>query len=137
MSARTKKKILNPSAYADGTDLYLTCGISGDRGSGGDVSGDDGPSADDRSFADRHAAEYGGAAADAGAALHQRGYRFPIGLGLQLAASVGGARNFVVDEGDVVSDENFVFNGHALADKRMARDFAVPSDSGALLNLNE
>jgi hypothetical protein len=36
-----------------------------------------------------------------------------------------------------VADEDFVFDSYALTNKGVARDFAVSSHAGALLNLDE
>lgn len=46
-------------------------------------------------------------------------------------------RILVVDKDNAVTDEDFVFDSHTFADKRVARDFAVATHVRAFLNLNE
>jgi hypothetical protein len=43
----------------------------------------------------------------------------------------------IVDEHHAVSDEHFVLDDDALADKRMGRHLAAPADLGTLLDLDE
>jgi hypothetical protein len=43
----------------------------------------------------------------------------------------------VINKHDAVADEDLIFNVDAFADKAVARDFAVPADARALLNLDE
>ena len=53
---------------------------------------------------------------------------------MQHPVSGHGARIFVVDEGDVVADEAFIFDGDAIADKRVAGDLAIFPVARAFLN---
>ena len=56
---------------------------------------------------------------------------------MDCAVRAGGARILVVDESHAVADEDLVFDGNALTDKSMARDFAVATHARALLNFDE
>ena len=104
---------------------------------GGNIFRDDRAGAHNRSFAYCYAAQYGGSATDTGCALDDRGNRLPIVISLQLALRVGGAGNFIIDKGDAMADEDFIFDGHAFANKTVAGDFTVAAYAGVLLNLNE
>src|SRR5436190_17807961 len=50
---------------------------------------------------------------------------------------VGGSREFVVYEHHSVADEDVIFDGHAFAQKTVARDLATPADLHALLYLDK
>ena len=111
--------------------------IAGDGVSRGYVFGDHGAGSDNGIFADGHAAQDRRPAPDAGAALHHGGDRFPIIIGLQLACAGGGARNFIVDKDNPVTDKNLVLNLDALADEGVAGNFAATADAGPPLNFDE
>jgi hypothetical protein len=61
----------------------------------------------------------------------------PIRIGLQLTIIIRGAGMEVVDKGDIVPDEDPVFERHAFANEGMARNFATVPDFDALLDFDE
>src|SRR5262249_38862742 len=111
--------------------------VAHDRRSRGHVLRHYGTRSDNGVRADCHAAHDSRAAANAGAVSYQRGNCLPIVIGLQAAVCGGGAGNFIVDEGNPVTNEDFIFNLDAFTDERMAGDFAATADAGAFLNLDE
>src|SRR6266446_5846537 len=63
--------------------------------------------------------------ANRSAALHHRGFTHPIGLCLQLLICRGSAWEPVIDKRHIVTDKDIILDGHTLADKGMALDFAI------------
>ena len=61
----------------------------------------------------------------------------PVVLRLQSAVGIYSARVSVIDEHDTVADKHAVFDGHAGAQKRMARDLAVRANLDVFLNFHE
>jgi len=61
----------------------------------------------------------------------------PVGLCLERAISIGGSRKFIIDEGNVVADEDVVFDIDALANESVTRNLHVSADSGILLDFDE
>jgi len=112
-------------------------GIADDGRIGWDVFGNHCARAHYCSFADRYTAQNGRSATDTGCALDGRGDWLPIVVSLQFALGVGRAGNFVIDKRDAMADEDFVFDGHAFANKTVTGNFTVAADAGVLLNLNE
>src|SRR6185312_942834 len=49
----------------------------------------------------------------------------PVGFRLRIAVLIGGAGIFVIDEGNVVANENVVFDGHAFANEGVTRHLHV------------
>src|ERR1043166_9179872 len=47
------------------------------------------------------------------------------------------ARHTVVDEGDAITDKDFVFDRHRFADEGMRGNLAAPADARIFLNLDE
>jgi hypothetical protein len=50
---------------------------------------------------------------------------------------IGSARDQIVDKGYSVTDEDFVFDRYAFADKRVRRDLAAPAYPRVFLNFDE
>ena len=69
--------------------------------------------------------------------MYDRRDYFPVGVGLQVTPFGGRARILVVDENHTMTDEDFVFQADAFADKTVTGDFTVASDARALLNLHK
>src|ERR1700760_1332447 len=117
--------------------LEFACGHAGDDGVRSDIPCHDASRAYHGAFADGDAAQDGAPGADGGAPLHGRGDDLPVCFGLQCAIGIGTARKFVVDEGDVMTDENIVLDLHTFANECVARDLYVFPDRGILLNLDK
>ncbi len=111
-------------------------GIAGDDRARWHVARHDAARADNRAFADGDAAEQHCAGANRGAAADDGRLAFPVGFRLKLTGC-GRARETVVDEGDVVTNEYFVLNRDAFADEGVARDLAPATDLRALLDFDE
>jgi hypothetical protein len=58
-------------------------------------------------------------------------------FGLQFAITVDGSRIRVVDKSHAVANKDAILNGYALADKGMARNFAITSNVRILLDLDK
>src|ERR1041385_5867622 len=111
--------------------------VSHDRGLGRHIFGYDRAGAHHCAFANRHAAENRGPAADAGAPLYNGRNHRPITRDLPGSVRVGSAGNLIVNKSDAVPDEDLVFDRHTFADEAMTGDFAVAADTGTLLDLDE
>ena len=61
----------------------------------------------------------------------------PIRIGLQLPIAIGGARIKIIGEGNVVADEDFIFERHTFTNKSVTRNFAPIPDFDAFLNLDK
>src|SRR5271154_4353631 len=88
-------------------------------------------------FADSDLGQNCGARTNRCARFHQSLLNLPVLLGLQLAIRSGGAGIGIVDKGNIMADEHFVFYHHTFTDKRVARNLAVLADLGIFLNLDE
>jgi hypothetical protein len=95
------------------------------------------PGANHGAFTNRNPAKQGDPRTNRGVSFYQSGNTFPISFRLQLAIDIRGPGMEIVGKGDIMTDENFVFERHPLADKGMARNFAAVSDFGALLDFDE
>src|SRR5258707_2364478 len=111
--------------------------IPGNNGVVGHVASHSASRADQRVFANNEIREDRCARTNRGALFHQRWLHAPIFFGLGRAIGRGGAWIRVVDERDAVTNKNVVFDGHALTDKTVTRDLAVPANPSVLLNLHE
>ena len=111
--------------------------VTYDNGIGGDILDDNTAGADDGVLTDRHTTEnccvgaYGRPTANIG------GDDLPIGFSLEPTGLGGGSGVAVIDEHDTMADENIVFDGDALAYKRMALDFAVSSNGSVFLDFDK
>src|SRR6185437_6432465 len=85
----------------------------------GYITGNYAAGADDGVFADGHPAQDGRAGANRRAPLHYSLHYTPIGFRLRSAVLVGSAGVFVVYEGNVMANEDVVFDGHPFANKCM------------------
>src|SRR5205085_960633 len=92
--------------------------------------------AHNRIFPHRNSAQQCRAGPDRRAPLDARWDAVPIRLSLKLSVSVRRLGKTVIDEGDVVADEHFVLQTHALADESVARDLACLSVSRTLSEFN-
>src|SRR5271154_591136 len=88
-------------------------------------------------FADSDLGQNCGAGTNRCALFHQSLLNLPVLLGLQLAVRSGGAGIGIVDKGNIMADEHFVFYHHTFTDKRVARNLTVFADLGVFLNLDE
>ena len=70
-------------------------------------------------------------------ALHHSGFAHPIGLCLPLVICRCGAWEPVIDKRHIVTDKDIILDGHTLADKGMALDFAILTNFSSLLDLDE
>src|SRR5262245_33421360 len=98
--------------------------VSCDDAEGRHVLRDDGAGSDDGALADRDIREDRRARSDRGPEFHDRGFDPPVLARLQLPLGGRRAGIGIVGERDVVADEDLVFDRHALADERVARDLA-------------
>src|SRR5207253_3675520 len=114
-----------------------TCGIPGKCSIGRHVPGYNTTRTDDCVFADGDSAKQSYAGADRGAAFDKGYFATPVIFALQLAVAVGCAWITIVDESDAVPDKDVVFQGHALTNKCVTRNFAARPDSGVLLDLDK
>lgn len=112
-------------------------GITNNNAIRRNVSYDDATGPHDRVFPDDHAAHNRRAGTYGDSALHRRRHDLPILLRLKHPSCVDCSGIFVVDEGNVVTDEYFVFNRNSLANERVTRDLDVISQESVLLNLYE
>lgn len=94
-------------------------------------------SADNCIFADRHAANDGGVAADRGTALNERGDAGPICFGLQFSGLCCRARVPVVGEHYPVANEDAVLYSHASTNKAVTRYLDTSTYLDALCDLYE
>src|ERR1700742_207857 len=111
--------------------------IAGHDGIGRNIFGDHAARPDNRVFTNGGVAQDGGSRSDRRALLHNRAFDLPVGFRLEVPVRRRGPRVAVVDEGHAVTDEDVIFDDHALADKGMAGDLAAPPNPGVLLNLHE
>src|SRR6185312_11902085 len=107
-----------PCSYCDHLSHHASW-IAGNDGVVGYITCNHAAGADNGVFADGHAAQDGRAGANRCAALDYSLYHSPVGFRLRVAILVGSAGIFVIDEGNIMTNENVVFDGHALTDKRV------------------
>src|SRR5215472_589970 len=112
-------------------------GISRDNGVRRNIFSDHGAGSDNRVFSNGHVRKNRGARTNRSALLDQGPLDFPIAFRLELAFPGRCARIGIVDEGDSMSDEDVVFDGHAFADEGMARNLAILPNGRVLLNFDE
>ncbi|EGE59471.1 hypothetical protein RHECNPAF_2190073 [Rhizobium etli CNPAF512] len=110
---------------------------TGNNGAVRHILGHDSAGADLGGLSDCHAGKNGGVAADRCMALDQCGNDDPVGLRLQTAVRVDGARVSVIGEHHPVADKNAVLERHAFAEEGVAGDFAVFADDDVFLDFNE
>src|SRR5207302_10627 len=79
----------------------------------------------------------GGAGSDRSASQNPSADAFPVLVGLQAAFAANRPGILIVNKHDVVSNEDFVLESNALADKRVTGDFAPTANPGSLLNLDK
>src|SRR5215831_17084697 len=103
----------------------------------GNVVGHNAPGTDDGVFSDGDVRKDRRAGSDRCTLLHHRSFHPPVRGGLQLAGCGRGSRIRIVDEHDAVADKHLILNRHTLADERVARNLASPSNASVLLNLDE
>ena len=110
--------------------------VAGHDMTGGDVFGDHGAGANQRSRADGDTAQNGCPAADRCTSAHAGGDHFPISFSLRQPIRCR-SRVRIVDEHDPMTHEDFVLDRDAFADEGMAGDFAAGADDRVLLNLHK
>src|SRR5437763_4147498 len=140
MNAWAREKTLlaaKPTIEEPGSIRNCPRRISGHSCPWGDICGHDRARPDNRPLANRHATKQCGSAANARASLHNGWHNFPVCVCLKRAIDAGRPRILIVDESYVMADEDFVFDSYAFANKCVARNFAVSSHAGALLNFDE
>ena len=93
--------------------------------------------ADQRVLANHHIRQDGCSRSNRRTFLDQRDLDFPILLRLERPCLARRTRKRVVDERDIVSDKDLVFDRHAFTNEGMARYFAPTADFGILLNLDK
>src|SRR5213082_1684782 len=89
-------------------------GIPRDYGVRRNVFRDHRPGADDCVFSNRHVAKNSRPGPDRCAFLDPRALNLPIAFRLELTLPYRCARIRIVDEGDAMSDEDVIFNGHGV-----------------------
>jgi hypothetical protein len=96
--------------------------------SGGNVSGDHGAGSHEGPRPDSHATKDDDAGTERSASLHHGSQEGPIVIRLGNAFVGRGAREPVVDEENPVTDDDLIFDLHAVANERVARDLAGGAD---------
>lgn len=112
-------------------------GVPGDDSMVRHMARDDAAGSDDSIGTDDHIAHDDRPAPDRRVPFHQCGLHGPVILRLKLALLIGGKRIFIVNKDNMMSDENIVLYGDALADKAVAGDLTILPDSGPFLNFHE
>jgi hypothetical protein len=112
-------------------------GVAGDDGVRRDIFSYHAAGTNDRIFTHGDAGQQGCAGSDRRAFFNKCGDTGPIVIGLQFTACGCCPRIKVVDEGDIVTDKNVMFDGDTFADEGVAGNFTVFTDLCAFLNFNE
>lgn len=98
---------------------------------------DDTPRTHDGALTNRDAAQNHGPAADRGAPANPGFNHLPIRVRLERPFLRNRGRVPVVNKNDVVADETFIFNLHALANKSVAGNLAMLANTGPLLDFDK
>lgn len=114
-----------------------SCRVPGHNCAGGYILRHHAACANDRAFADGDPAEQCRPGTDGSAPFHECGNALPVGLGLQVSATVRGAWIKVVSEHDAVADENFVFENDTFTNESVAGYFAAAANFGTFLHFHE
>src|SRR5438105_8490829 len=110
---------------------------AGHHGRGGDISGDDGTGADRRPLANGDPTQYCRVRSDRSPPAYPCRFRLPVVALLQLAGIGRRTGKTVVDEHHAVTDEDFVFYCHSLANERVGRYLAARPDFCTGLNFDK
>jgi len=102
--------------------------VSGNRGVWGDVFCHNATGADNRVFADRHAAKQRRAGTDRGAASNDGSFATPVLFRLQVAIAIRCTRILVVDKSNAVPDEDVVADGEIAGNVVMGGAFYANRD---------